>query len=126
MDNRGLLARQRVSREKLLQAKVLRQTMTEEERILWEALRGNRLDGLHFRRQQVIDGFVADFYCHGARLVVEVDGQSHQNQVVYDEERTKTFATRGLRVLRVTNAEVSDSLSNILTRIRQHARDLTP
>jgi very-short-patch-repair endonuclease len=48
--------------------------MTEAENILWQSLRGSRLAGLKFRRQQVIEGFIADFFCHGAKLVVEIDG----------------------------------------------------
>jgi very-short-patch-repair endonuclease len=122
MNNRGVLAGQRVSREKLLQAKMMRRNMTEEELILWEALRGKRLEGLHFRRQQVIDGFIADFYCHGSGLVLEVDGPSHLKQGEYDEERTKLFSSRGLRVLRVTNEEVRAALPEVLMRIREHAR----
>jgi len=54
---------QRVSDEKLQLARELRRTMTPEERILWKHLRSHRLHGLHFRRQQVVDGFVVDFFC---------------------------------------------------------------
>ena len=62
--------------------------------------------GLHLRRQQVIDGFVVDFYCHRRALVVEVDGGVHERQTSYDGERDRLLAERGLRLLRVPNEEV--------------------
>jgi very-short-patch-repair endonuclease len=58
-------------------AKVLRKTMTDAEILLWKALRNRRLNGFKFRRQHPIKGFIADFYCHEARLVIEVDGEIH-------------------------------------------------
>ncbi|WP_292738042.1 DUF559 domain-containing protein [Nostoc sp. JL31] len=63
---------------KVQRAKELRQQMTPEEKILWQHLRANRLNGLHFRRQQIINGFIADFYCHSTALVIEVDGKIHE------------------------------------------------
>ena len=68
---------QKVNSDKVQRAKELRRQMTPEENILWQYLRANRLHGLHFRRQQIIDGFIADFYCHASRLVIEVDGKIH-------------------------------------------------
>jgi very-short-patch-repair endonuclease len=53
--------------------------MTPAERILWQELRGNKL-GAHFRRQQIIAGFIVDFYCHKVALVIEVDGDVHDLQ----------------------------------------------
>jgi len=75
------------------------------------------LNGLHFRRQQIIDGFIADFYCHAARLVIEVDGEIHQQQAEYDAERSKVLSARGVRLLRIRNVEVRQNLNNILVRI---------
>ena len=71
MSIRRIVAGQRVAPEKVAAARELRRHMTPEECILWEHLRAHRLNGLHFRRQQVIDGFVVDFYCSGCALVVE-------------------------------------------------------
>jgi hypothetical protein len=65
---------QAVSSAKVELAKRLRRTMTFEERALWQAIRNNALSGLDFRRQQVIAGFIVDFYCASARLAIEVDG----------------------------------------------------
>ncbi len=53
--------------------------MTSAEKLLWQELRANKL-GVHFRRQQVIAGFIVDFYCHKADLIVEVDGETHDPQ----------------------------------------------
>jgi very-short-patch-repair endonuclease len=73
-----IVLKQRINPVKLDRAKEFRRNMTPEEKILWECLRGNKLNGLHFRRQQVIEGYIVDFYCHTARLDVEVDGKIHK------------------------------------------------
>ncbi len=99
--------------------------MTAEEKILWQHLRTNRLNGLHFRRQQVIDGFIVDFYCHKARLVIEVDGSAHQHQVGYAAARDKVLTAGELRVLRIRNEAVRNRLEEVLARIAEVC-DLTP
>jgi very-short-patch-repair endonuclease len=102
---------------KVQRAKELRQQMTPEEKILWQNLRANRLNGLHFRRQQIINGFIADFYCHATALVIEVDGKIHEQQAEYDAERDKVLSARGLRLLRIKNEEVRHELDKVLMRI---------
>jgi len=108
---------QKVTPIKVQRAKELRHKMTQEEKILWQHLRANQLNGLHFRRQQIIDGFIADFYCHAARLVIEVDGEIHQQQAEYDAERDRVLLARGLRLLRIKNEEVRQNLNSVLMRI---------
>ena len=107
---------QKVAPVKLQRAKELRRDMTPAERALWQHLRGNLL-GFHFRRQQLVDGFIVDFYCHAARLVVEVDGDIHEQQRTYDEQRDSVLLRRGLRVLRIRNEEVQQNLAGVLARI---------
>jgi very-short-patch-repair endonuclease len=68
----------------------------------------------------VIDGFIVDFYCHAAGLVIEVDGNGHDEQVVYDAERDRILQARGLQVLRISNAEVRDHLNGVLQTISSH------
>jgi very-short-patch-repair endonuclease len=97
--------------------------MTPAERTLWARLRRNQLDGLHFRRQQVIDGFIADFYCHAAGLVVELDGPVHDSQPEYDAERDRIFAGRGLCVLRFRNEAVYASMDEVLRAIAVTCRE---
>ena len=116
-ENRNIVIGQQVSSVKVQRAKELRREMTDEEKILWKHLRANRLNGLHFRRQQIIDGFIVDFYCHAAGVVVEVDGEIHEQQVEYDAERDKVLSARGLRLLRFKNEEVRQELGKVLTQI---------
>ena len=96
--------------------------MTPAERRLWNCLRANRLGGFQFRRQQVIDGFIVDFYCHAAAVVVEVDGPVHEDQAEYDAERDRVLTARGLRVVRFTNEQVNRSLADVLRRIEEMCR----
>jgi very-short-patch-repair endonuclease len=91
--------------------------MTPAERRLWNCLRANRLGGLQFRRQQVIGGFIVDFYCHAAAVVVEVDGPVHEEQTDYDAERHRMLTARGLRIVRFTNEQVNRSLPDVLRRL---------
>jgi very-short-patch-repair endonuclease len=118
MSPRYIIAGQRIDPAKLERAKELRRDMTAAERLLWAQLRTNRLDGFHFRRQQIIDGFTVDFYCHAAGLVIEVDGPVHGQQAEYDAERDCVLGGRGLRVLRVRNEEVLQNMEHVLARIR--------
>jgi very-short-patch-repair endonuclease len=114
---RQIVQGQHVTEAKATRAREFRRAMTAPERKLWAALRRSQLLGLHFRRQQIIDGFVADFYCHAAGLVVEIDGPHHADQPDYDAERDRIIAARNLRVLRLTDDEVLRSLPIALQRI---------
>src|SRR5215211_8195402 len=122
MPERRIVQGQRVSEAKTWLARKLRRNMTPAERRLWAALRRNQLAGLHFRRSQIIDGFVADFFCNAAGLVVEVDGPIHDEHQEYDAERDHVIAARNLHVLRVTNDEVFRDLPAILGRIIAESR----
>ena len=118
---------QNVTSAKVQRAKELRSQMTEEEKMLWQHLRGNRLNGLHFRRQQIIDGFIVDFYCHAAGLVIEVDGEVHETQVEYDLERDQVLLARELRILRIKNEEVRREIDSVLGRISEAClKNLSP
>ena len=103
--------------EKQVLAVQMRRDMTPSEALLWERLRANRLGGLSFRRQQVIGGFVADFYCRSARLVIECDGEVHERQGDYDRARDEIIATYNLRVLRFSNDAITHNLSAVLADI---------
>ena len=112
-----IVAGQRVAEDKTVRARELRRDMTPAERVLWNRLRRGQLNGLHFRRQQVIDGFIADFYCHALGLVVEVDGSVHDTQREADAERDQIFAARELTVLRLPNALVLSNPDAAVARI---------
>jgi very-short-patch-repair endonuclease len=116
--SRKITSGQNVNPEKLAFAKRLRREMTPAERRLWKALRRNALDGFHFRRQQVIEGYIADFYCDAAKLAIELDGSVHQEQWQYDELRDQTIAGIGVRILRISNDAMLD-VEAVLEHIRQ-------
>src|SRR4051794_18255684 len=88
----------------------LRSELTPAEQRLWRELRANRLAGLHFRRQQVLFGFIADFYCHAARLAVELDGAVHQERAEYDQERDRILEANGIRSIRFPNDRIDSAL----------------
>ena len=98
-------------------ARELRKEMTPAEQLLWSSLRANRLKGYHFRRQQVIDGFIADFYCHSVGLVVELDGGVHDKQLEYDKLRDTIISSGELRIVRFRNEQVFDNLEQVLEEI---------
>jgi very-short-patch-repair endonuclease len=108
---------QRVSRELQERARELRRNMTPAEKMLWEQVRHNRLNGLQFRRQQIIGSYIVDFYCHAKALVVEVDGDIHDSQQDYDAERDSYLMTRGFQILRVSNDDVKENLIAVLQKI---------
>jgi len=129
----GLTAQQYVDERKKQQARFLRKQSTLAEKILWERLRNRQLNGLKFRRQQVIDGFIADFYCETAKLVVEVDGGIHdlEKQQQDDERKDEVFSSRGLYVLRLKNELILNEIQTALDRIawtafKRIAAHLTP
>jgi len=98
-------------------ARAMRKALTPVELKLWGALRGDQVVGLRFRRQHRVGSFIGDFFCHSAKLVVEVDGDSHDERAEYDNKRTYWISQRGLRVLRFTNEEVLRNLDGVLEAI---------
>lgn len=93
---------------KLDKARAMRKQPTETEALVWEWLKRRRLRGLKFRRQAPLYGYIADFYCPERRLVVEIDGPSHDDRQSSDKERDTRLARKGVRTIRVTIAEVLD------------------
>ena len=104
-------------------AKQMRREMTEAENALWQALRRNQLLNSHWRRQQVIDGFIADFYCHATGLIVEADGNIHETQQDHDALRASLIAARTIRFLRFSNDQILQNLPGVLRAI---GASLTP
>ena len=117
MPGRFVVYGQRVQSAKREAARRLRQGMTSEEKLLWGAIRGPGRGGPHFRRQQVIDGFIVDFYSNVLGLVIEVDGDVHQEQKDYDRERDRVLLERGLIVLHFTNDEIRYDLERVMNEI---------
>ena len=117
MTHATIITGQRIDPVKLEEAQRLRRDQTPAEKRLWAQLRAGRLHGFHFRRQQVIAGFIVDFYCHAAGLVVEVDGGVHEGQEAYDAERDQALAEHGLYVLRISHDAVVHHLTGVLDQI---------
>ena len=87
-------------------AKLMRATASPPERAVWRVLRTPPFDALHFRRQVAFDEhYIADFASHRARVIVEVDGRSHDLTADADARRTAWLAAQGYRVVRVSNAQ---------------------
>ena len=110
-----------VNPELLRRAAELRKHMTPEEQLAWQELRGNRL-GVHFRRQHPPAPYIVDFYCHQARLAVEIDGSPHRQRQDYDQARDAYLARFGIRVLRLANHSVRDDLPSVIYSIRDALR----
>jgi very-short-patch-repair endonuclease len=108
---------QKVNPDTIQRAKELRRAMTPQEKILWQELRRNQLGGFHFRRQQVINRYIADFYCHAAALVVELDGEVHESQKERDATRDAVIRDYGILVMRFKNREVDENLAEVLKAI---------
>jgi very-short-patch-repair endonuclease len=115
----GVVGVQRVTDKKLHDARDLRANMTPSETTLWARLRNRQCGGFKFRRQQIIEGFVADFFCEQAQLAIEVDGGIHENIEVKknDAHRETVFKARGITTFRFTNDDIENSIDNVLHRI---------
>jgi very-short-patch-repair endonuclease len=100
-------------------ARELRKNQTPAEEALWQLLRNRRLLRLKFRRQVPIGPYIADFYCHRYRLVVELDGAVHEErrQAIHDEERALYLRALGLTILRFPNERVFQEPENVLGEI---------
>src|SRR4026207_2389847 len=117
MPVKNVIRGQSVSYEMHERAKKLRREMTSAEKILWKELRANKLQGLHFRRQQIIHGYFPDFYCHQHELIVELDGGIHEFQKEYDAEREAYLIALGFRIIRFKNEEIFKDLQSVLLKI---------
>jgi very-short-patch-repair endonuclease len=103
----------------------MRRRPTRAEYGLWQELRRSSVDGVKFRRQQAIGPLIADFYCVSARLVIEVDGRVHSHQRGADKERQAYLEGLGSSVLRFTNEDVLERMSQVLARIAEVVQEHT-
>ena len=97
----------------------MRKRKTPAEELLWRHLQAKRFYGSKWRQQYPVDGYILDFYCPRSHLAVELDGSQHElpDNRTYDEIRTELLQTRGMRVLRFTNARVLTDTSLVLDTI---------
>ena len=106
-----------VSREVIARARQLRRSMTDAERALWRVIRNKQLNEFRFRRQRPMGNYIVDFVCLDAKLILEVDGGQHAEQVGYDATRTVFLASLGYRVLRFWNNDVLQNMDGVVTVI---------
>ena len=107
-------------------AKILRTNMTAAEMALWLHLKKG-VNGLKFRRQHPIGKYVADFYCHAGKLIVELDGTIHNNPEIrsIDKEREETLVAWGYKVIRFTNKDVFERIEFVLKVISDNLKEST-
>ena len=91
--------------------------MSDAEARMWYFLRDRRLNGYKFIREQAIGIYIADFVCRQKKLIVEIDGGQHADQIEYDKQRTKFLQLQGYRVLRFWNNDVFSNIDRVLERI---------
>jgi very-short-patch-repair endonuclease len=101
--------------------RILRKNMTQMERFLWSHLKQDKL-GVRFRRQFSIGQYIADFYCPEYKLVIEVDGDTHQGLQAkeYDAVRDLFMNSLNIKVIRFTNEDVKNNIENVTNKIRRH------
>lgn len=104
----------------------LRTRLTEAEQILWEYLKERKMEGIRFRRQHPLSKFVADFYAHQLKLVIELDGEHHAQgaQKFYDIDRTEILSEYQITVIRFSNYEVYYHLDLVLECIRSKVLEM--
>ncbi len=98
-------------------ARSMRTEMTFSERTLWKYIRNRQILGYKFRRQHVIGNFIVDFYCHELKLVIEVDGLSHEEQKSYDRDRQVYLEISGYSVIRFNNEDVVRNISGVIDEL---------
>jgi len=102
--------------------------MTRAETLQWHHLKADRLAGLNFRRQTPIGNYIADFVAHSCKLIVELDGETHdfEERIRRDEVRDRWLTSRGYRVLRFTNDDVLKNLEGVVLSIAEAAEQAVP
>jgi len=122
----GIIFLQKANDHKISQARKLRKTMTEAERILWLYLRNRKFCNLKFRRQQIMEGFIADFFCHEKKLLIEVDGGIHNTepQKAIDARKESAALSRGLHIVRIENKEIMHSIKVCLKKLEEFVKEI--
>jgi len=106
----------------------LRKNLTLGEFLLWKKLRDRKIFNTKFRKQHPVNKFIVDFYCHEYKLVIEVDGDYHNDvdQIQYDLVRTSDLINFGLKVIRFTNFEIINNVDHVIEEILNTITEYTP
>ena len=106
-------------------ARELRSNMTVAEKLLWNELKKKKLCGYRFKAQHPISKFIADFYCHKFRLVIEIDGEIHAKQKEYDIGRTAELNEFDINVIRFSNNDVYNRINWVMNEIEETVKNIT-
>jgi len=101
--------------------KLLRKNATPQEIILWSRLKGKSL-GYKFRRQYSIGSYIVDFCCREKKIIIEIDGWQHKENIEYDNERTEYFKNFNYIILRFWNNEINDNLNGVIMKIEEYLK----
>lgn len=109
-------------------ARQMRKAMTDAELKLWNAVRAHRLDGLAFRRQLPVTGYIVDFACPSHKIIIELDGFQHgeETAAAYDQQRTRMFEELGWTVLRFWNEDILRDIDNVCLHIIRTVKENQP
>ena len=99
-------------------ARKLRKDSTLSEVLLWQHLKNKQMMGYDFHRQKPIEEYIVDFYCSKLRLIIEIDGESHNDKLQQDEERQKELESLGFHFLRFLDSDVKQNLEGVLLSIK--------
>jgi very-short-patch-repair endonuclease len=116
----------RVDPQLLEFAREMRRIPAPAEEKLWKCLRNRQLGGFKFRRQSAIATYIADFCCPECKLIVELDGESHEMQYEYDQERSQALGEQGFDVIRFPNTEIQENLEGVLLEILRECESRSP
>jgi very-short-patch-repair endonuclease len=105
-------------------AKALRKNSTLSEIILWKQLKNKKMAGLDFHRQKPIDEYIVDFFCPKLKLIIEIDGSSHDKKGVEDDKRADRLKSLGFIILRYSDESVKRELENVLLSLRTYIESM--
>ncbi|HSI90506.1 MAG TPA: endonuclease domain-containing protein [Adhaeribacter sp.] len=105
-------------------ARELRNNSTLSEILLWNEIKNRQMDGVQFHRQVPLLDFIVDFYCHELRMVIEVDGESHNDKVEYDTFRQQRLEEYGIKFIRFGDVEVKQNMRWVLDEIWEEVQAL--
>ena len=109
-----------------LRRRELRKNQTEAEKILWQRIRGRKLNNLKFHRQYSAGPYILDFFCPEIRLAIELDGEQHKNAQEYDKEREAFLKDKDIRIIRFWNGEVLDDAEKVIEQLQNLIMRIPP
>ena len=101
-------------------AKKLRKARVYSEVVFWQQVHKSKFYGIDFDWQRIIGNYIADFYVKSLGLIIEIDGESHNDKDLYDEKREAYFVSMGIKVYRITSLRVLHDLNNVMNELEKY------